>query len=232
MFNLMHVVFFLMSLGFWSLYRKYVPWIATGYSELYYANLVSLTHALCATTIGVYLLVTNSVTLDVIAYPHLFSMSYFIYDTFQILNEPIYAVHHVCSVMMLGMTYWLQNEDYYQFANLLMILAENTAIFQNYYFLKKCQYGVERKVEFNQEYLGLFEFYSNLFTICRLVLIPMVLIVFLLIIEEMLYFWLIGILSSLIIVGSLYWLYGQRRMIARIKYTFSQNTNVSHASQD
>jgi len=83
----------------------------------------------------------------------------------------------------------------------------------------KLAYGDHQKVKFYAEYQRFFEFYSVSFIVCRFILAPVVLLMFLSSIKEDIYYYIILSSSIFIIIGSLMWMIGQCRMIYKIKKT-------------
>jgi hypothetical protein len=98
-----------------------------------------------------------------------------------------------------------------------MIFAEVTAIPQNHFFLMKSIYGEARKVEFNEKYYREFKLFTGCFRVCRLVIIPTLMVMFLIQVEESFYFWTLLINSVAIILGSIYWVKGQKKMLLRMR---------------
>ena len=121
-------------------------------------------------------------------------------------------------MLSLVFNYIMSNENYYYYANLLLLIAELTGPLQNYFFAMKTIYGDKMKNEFNKKYINLFKLYSKLFFICRLMLVPFITVKFMLVIEENSYFLFLPIISSCITVGSAFWLRGQNKMIKRMEF--------------
>lgn len=200
----------------WALYHKAIKSMVPRYENIFYATCVSLTHSLIATSASLYMFIYNCASGETIAIVYFISLSYFIYDIFNSLNDIVFVLHHIASICLLVSSYYMQNNDYHYYCNLLLFFAELTGPYQNVFFLMKSVYGEKNKYEFNKKFIGLFRFYSWLFCICRLIIIPILLYLILSIIKETIYYYIVMSISMLIIAGSILWINGQNKMLNRI----------------
>lgn len=176
----------------------------------YYSNLVSLVHAITCVIVSIIMLLFNNYS--EINNLYTLSMSYFIYDLSNCYNDRVFLLHHIASLIIIYSTLMTENVNYYYYTNLILIFTELTGILQNYFFAQKLWYGNERKLEFIKNHINIFKLYSNLFIVCRMIIIPVLLYKFCDIIEEYYYRFIIVIVSCCIICGSLFWIKGQIKM--------------------
>jgi hypothetical protein len=208
---------------FWVLYQKAIKSMVPQYEKIFYATCISLTHSLIATSASLYMLIYNCAFGETIATFYSISLSYFLYDTYHSLDDIVFVLHHIVSICALVSSYYMQNNEYYYYTNFLLFIAECTGPYQNVFFLMKSVYGEKNKYEFNRKYIGLFRFYSCLFSVCRLIIAPILIILLLSIIKETIYYYLVMFISISIIVGSILWINGQNKMLKKmIKFTDPQ----------
>ena len=159
----------------------------------------------------------NFAVTETIVYFHIISLSYFLYDTYYSWPDLLFTIHHIASIVLILANRYMANNNYNYYANLLLVVAESTGIFQNYFFLMKSHYGDTRKTEFNLKYANFFKLYSRAFILCRLIIAPLLIYTFLDSIQESVFWWMIAILGTCIMLASGYWIYGQHKMFQRMQ---------------
>ncbi|AYV76262.1 MAG: hypothetical protein Terrestrivirus5_84 [Terrestrivirus sp.] len=180
---------------------------------------------------GIYCLVSASVLCapmfvydqDLSNIMRMISAAYFTVDTYHAYKSKNTSVviHHFASMAVLISCIIVNRPDYLFYQNISMILAEMTNPFQNYFFLQKALYGESRKKEFNKDYKNYFLFFTIYFAFVRLFIIPIFIGYTVYIYEEPWFKISIALLTSGLVIGSIYWSWGQiklhRRMIENEK---------------
>lgn len=214
--ELIHLIWLASSIIFWMITRQTIKSMIRSYNGQFYSTCSAILHSTIATVSAFYMLLNEASNGQMIIFFHCLSLGYFILDTYHSSNDFLFVIHHIASIWSIISNYYMHNQQYSYYANLLLLTAEVTGPLQNGFFAMKTVYGENRKNEFNQKYVNLFKFYSWLFFFCRLIVAPILTFQFLSIINETSYFYTISILSSSIILGSAFWIKGQSKMLKRM----------------
>ncbi len=201
----------------WHFYHKSIKMLFPGTDNRSYANAVSITHSVIVTSMSTIFLFIGCEDEITNGYLYLFSLTYFVYDLCNCLDDKLFIVHHLIGITILLSSSFFFTPEYSRYTNLMIIISEVTNPCQNFFFLMKNAYGENHKKEFYTRYMGLFVVFSSSFAVCRLLLAPLTIYLFISIIKEKIYYYTIFSCAILIIVGSAVWLKGQRNMISKMK---------------
>lgn len=155
---------------------------------------------------------------DITYFTIIMSISYFIHDLKH--SKFIFILHHILSIILLISFFY--HDQYVHHINLFLFFGEITGVMQNYMFIHK--QNMTNK-QFNRKFLLFFKFYAYSFFICRLIIIPFILSIFIYKIEETYYKNFLIFSFIIFTCGNLYWIKGQRSMYKNMCINTQDKTN-------